>query len=75
MIRRQRIGSNVFTVQEVNGMYVAKFYFSLDELNNRIKEKLSDAEREKFKDSTFLPIKIGMADNDLTIEAIFATTR
>lgn len=75
MLRRQRIGSDNFFVQEVDGMYVVKVYCSLDELNSKIKEKLSDADQERFKDSTFLPIKIGMTENDFTIEALFATTR
>lgn len=74
MLKRQRMGSDKFNVQEVNGMQVIKVYCSLDELNNKIKEKLSDADREKFKDNTFLPIKIGMTGNDFTIEAVFATT-
>lgn len=56
-------------------MYVVKVYCSLDELNSKIKEKLSDADQKRFKDSTFLPIKIGMTEDDFTIEALFATTR
>lgn len=75
MLKRQRMGSDEFVVQEVDGMYMVKVYCSLDELNNKIKEKLSDVDREKFKDSTFLPIKIGMTENDFTIEALFAATR
>lgn len=39
------------------------------------KAKLPDADQERFKDCCFLPIKIGVRDNDLTIEATFATTR
>lgn len=74
MLSRQRIDGGNFIVQEVDGMYVVKVYFSLDELNNRVKEKLSDNDREKFKDCCFLPIKIGIRDDDLTLEATFATT-
>lgn len=73
MIRRHRIHSDEFSVQEVNGMYVTKVYFTLDELNDFIKEKLSKEDRVRFENSAFIPIKIGLNDSDLTIEATFVT--
>lgn len=74
-LMRQRAGSENFIVQEVDGMYVVKLFCSLDELNSKVKERLSDADREKIQDCCFLPIKIGVRDNDLTVEATFVTTR
>ena len=73
MIRRHRIHSDELSVQEVNGMYVTKVYFTLDELSDFIKEKLSKEDHARFENSAFIPIKIGLNDSDLTIEATFVT--
>lgn len=49
-MRRQRIKSDEFIVQEVNGMHVVKVYFEISELSDILKEKLSESDRERFKD-------------------------
>lgn len=74
-MRRYRIKSNEITVQELNGMYVVKFYFDLEELSNLVKGKLSEEDCAKFKGSVFLPVKIGINDSDLTVEATFVSTQ
>lgn len=75
MLRRHRIRSDEFLVQEVNGVYVTKVYCTFDELSNFLKERFSAEDREKFKDNTFVPVKIGLNDTDLTLEATFVSTK
>lgn len=72
-MRRQRIKSDEFIVQEVNGMHVVKVYFEISELSDILKEKLSESDRERFKDSLFVPVKISVNDDDFTVEASFVT--
>ena len=73
MFGRQRIKSDVFIVQEANGMHVVKVYFEMKELSDMFKERLSESDREKFKDNLFVPVKIDVNDGDFTVEASFVT--
>jgi len=75
MLRRHRIKSEKYEVQEVNGMYATKVYFTLNELSNLLKEKFSDEDRMRFESNLFVPVKIGLNDSDLTVEATFVSTR
>jgi len=74
MLKRHRIHSDKIAVQEVNGMYVTKVYFTLDELSDLLKSKFSEEDHKRFENSSFVPIKIGLNDSDLTIEATFVST-
>lgn len=55
-------------------MFTIKTYFSIEELSDMVKEKLSHEDKEKFADSLFAPIKININDNDFTIEITFIST-
>ncbi len=74
-MRRYRIRSDDISVQEVDGMYAIKIYFTLDELSDLVKEKLSEKDRQRFENSMFVPIKIGVNDSDLTVNATFVSTQ
>lgn len=74
-MRRYLSGSDDISVQEVDGMYAVNLYFTLDELSKFVKEKLSEKDRQRFEGSMFVPIKIGVNDRDLTVDAIFVATQ
>jgi len=54
-------------------MHVIKVYFTLDELSNLVKEKLSREEQQRFESNIFVPVKIGVNDSDLTVNATFVS--
>ncbi len=72
-MRRYRIKSDEISAQEVDGMYVVKVYFTLDELSDLVKKKLSEKDRRRFENNMFVPVKIGVNDSDLTVNATFVS--
>lgn len=54
-------------------MHVVKVYFEMKELSDMLKEKLSESDRERFKNNLFVPVKIDVNDGDFTVEASFVT--
>jgi len=55
-------------------MYVAKTYLTLSELSDLIMRKLSESDQKRFAGSLFVPVKMGVKDEDLTVEFTFVAT-
>lgn len=53
-------------------MHVLKLYIGVEELSDYVKSRLS--EKEKFRDNLFVPINIGINENDMSVEFLFVTT-
>lgn len=55
-------------------MFISKVYISLSELGQWFYEKLSEADKEKFEGCIFVPIKVGINESDMSLEALFVPT-
>lgn len=65
---RNRIGGDIYPVQEVDGMHVINVYAAADDFTRYIMSKLSDEQKEEFKDCQWYPIRINTNNNDLTVD-------
>ncbi len=74
MLNRYRVGCKEIKLQEVGGVYVAKAYLTLSEMSDFVKQRLSEDDKRKFEESVFVPIKMDVKDEDLTIEFTFAAS-
>ncbi len=73
MIRRYRISASDIRVEGVDGMYTVKLYEDFHSLSNIIKEKLSQEDKEKIKDSVFVPVRVEIED-DMTVTMLFVAS-
>lgn len=54
-------------------MHAVKVYFEMKELSDMLKGKLSESDKERFKDNLFVPVRISINDADFTVEMSFVT--
>lgn len=55
-------------------MYVSKIYIPLTELSELFMKNLSNEDKEKFFDCDFIPIKVSINENDMSLETLFVPT-
>lgn len=57
------------------GMPFIKVYCTLIDFSKYVKAKLPEEDLERFKDCTFVPIKLGLNEADMSIEALIVPVK
>lgn len=70
-MRRERIGNELLTVQEVDEMHIVRIYATADDFTKYISSKLSEEEQKKFEDYKWFPIRVEV-ENDMTVDFTLA---
>ena len=57
------------------GMPIMNVYCTLDEFSDHIKIRLTDEDKNKFEDCTFVPLKIDLDESNLCINALIVPVK
>lgn len=57
------------------GMPIINVYCTLDEFSCHVKGKLTKENLDKFKDCTFVPLKLGLNETDMSVEALIVPVK
>lgn len=56
-------------------MNAIRVYFTPEDIDKIVREKLSADDNDRFKDATFYPIQIENSNTDLSLEVTFAPVK
>ena len=57
------------------GLPIINVYCTLTEFDDYVKSKLAKEDLDKFKDCTFVPLKLGLNETDMSIEALIVPVK